>query len=40
VDDAVKALADPTGGRGANGSITRTLERDGKVEQEVLQSAA
>ncbi|KAH5449736.1 hypothetical protein HBI30_151720 [Parastagonospora nodorum] len=38
VDDAVKALADPTGGRGANGNISRQLERGGK-EEEVLRSA-
>ena len=38
VDDAVAALGDPTGGRGANGQITRELERGGRGE-DVLQSA-
>lgn len=39
VEDAVAAGRDPTGGRGANGSITRQLERDGKAEKEVLRGA-
>ena len=38
VDDAVEALGDPTGGRGANGNISRQLESGGK-EGEVLRSA-
>jgi hypothetical protein len=38
VDDAVKALEDPTGGRGANGSISRQLD-GGKGEENVLESA-
>ncbi|KAF9737233.1 hypothetical protein PMIN03_003586 [Paraphaeosphaeria minitans] len=33
VDDAVAAGKDPTGGRGANGSITRQLEKEGKTEE-------
>lgn len=36
VDDAVAAGRDPTGGRGANGSITRQLER---AETEALNAA-
>ena len=39
VDDAVAAGRDPTGGRGAGGSITRQLERDGGVEGEALRGA-
>jgi hypothetical protein len=39
VDDAVAALHDPTGGRGANGEIARQLENGGKVEHKVLESA-
>lgn len=39
VDDAVAALEDPTGGRGANGNITRALEENGKAKKEVLESA-
>ncbi|KAF1996445.1 hypothetical protein P154DRAFT_498551 [Amniculicola lignicola CBS 123094] len=39
VDDAVAALSDPTGGRGTNGSITRTLEQNGQAEKEALKSA-
>lgn len=39
VDDAVAALQDPTGGRGANGDISRRLESDGKMEEKVLESA-
>lgn len=40
VDDAVAAKegnVDPTGGRGANGSITKTLEEDGKAK-EIIES--
>lgn len=36
VDDAVAALQDPTGGRGANGSISRQLRDDGRVEEKTL----
>ncbi|ORY19238.1 hypothetical protein BCR34DRAFT_621081 [Clohesyomyces aquaticus] len=45
VDDAVAALGkegtspDPTGGRGANGEITRALEENGKASEEVIESA-
>ncbi|CAO2647170.1 Nn.00g080920.m01.CDS01 [Neocucurbitaria sp. VM-36] len=39
VDDAVAALQDPTGGRGANGSISRQLDRGGEPEDKVLESA-
>ncbi|KAF2689021.1 hypothetical protein K458DRAFT_399867 [Lentithecium fluviatile CBS 122367] len=39
VDDAVAALKDPTGGRGANGRITRKLEKGGEAEKEALESA-
>lgn len=39
VDDAVKALQDPTGGRGLNGDITRQLENGGKGAEKVLGSA-
>ena len=39
VDDAVKALQDPTGGRSANGEITRQLENGGKGAEKVLGSA-
>lgn len=45
VDDAVAAMQDPTGGRGANGDITRQLEQERgrgekeKEEREVLRSA-
>lgn len=39
VDDAVAALEDPTGGRGANGDITKILEGDKKAKNEVLESA-
>ncbi|KAF2462736.1 uncharacterized protein BDR25DRAFT_308127 [Lindgomyces ingoldianus] len=43
VDDAVTALEkegqDPTGGRGAYGSITRALVESGKAKEEVLNSA-
>ncbi|KAF1347272.1 hypothetical protein EJ07DRAFT_143379 [Lizonia empirigonia] len=39
VDDAVAALQDPTGGRGADGDISRRLENDGKTEEKVLESA-
>lgn len=38
VDDAVAALDDPTGGRGANGSISKQLEGE-KAEEKVLESA-
>ncbi|CAN9108559.1 unnamed protein product [Alternaria alternata] len=38
VDDAVAALDDPTGGRGANGSISRQLTEQGK-EDKILESA-
>lgn len=42
VDDAVSALAkdnDPTGGRGANGNITKQLEANREVKKDVLGSA-
>lgn len=40
VDDAVAALAqDPTGGRGANGNISRQLSQGGKTEDKILESA-
>jgi hypothetical protein len=39
VDDAVAALDDPTGGRGANGNISRQLESGGKAQEKVLESA-
>lgn len=39
VDDAVKALSDPTGGRGVNGNITKQLEAGGNEEEKVLESA-
>jgi hypothetical protein len=39
VDDAVAALEDPTGGRGANGGISKQLARGGKAEKQVLESA-
>lgn len=40
VDDAVKAQqADPTGGRGVNGSIGKTLEQSREGRKEVLESA-
>ncbi|KAF3000072.1 hypothetical protein E8E13_001741 [Curvularia kusanoi] len=39
VDDAVKALQDPTGGRGVNGDITRRLESGGREAERVLGSA-
>ena len=42
VDDAVAAKegnADPTGGRGANGTITKTLEEEKAKAKEILKSA-
>lgn len=42
VDDAVAAKegnADPTGGRGANGTITKTLEEEKVKAKEILESA-
>ncbi|KAJ9639938.1 hypothetical protein H2201_007284 [Coniosporium apollinis] len=40
VDDAVKAQqADPTGGRGVNGSIGKTLEQSREAKKELLESA-
>lgn len=39
VDEAVAALRDPTGGRGANGDITRQLENGGTVGEKGLKSA-
>ena len=39
VEDAVAAGNDPTGGRGANGKITRQLEEHGKAEEQVLRDA-
>ena len=39
VDDAVAALNDPTGGRGANGDIIRRLDDGTKPENKVLESA-
>ena len=41
VDDAVAAEgnADPTGGRGANGTITKTLEEEKAKAKEILKSA-
>ena len=39
VDNAVAALHDPTGGRGANGDITKQLEMGGKTKENVLESA-
>ncbi|KAJ4986508.1 AIG2-like family protein [Stagonosporopsis vannaccii] len=39
VDDAVAALQDPTGGRGANGEITKQLESGGTAEEQVLKRA-
>jgi hypothetical protein len=39
VDDAVAALDDPTGGRGANGNISRQLQNGGKSEAKALESA-
>jgi hypothetical protein len=39
VDDAVKALQDPTGGRGLNGDITRQLESGGSGAEKMLGSA-
>jgi hypothetical protein len=39
VDDAVAALDDLTGGRGANGSISRQLNEEGKEEDKILESA-
>lgn len=35
VDNAVAALADPTGGRGANGDISKQLESDKVLESAV-----
>ena len=42
VDDAVAAKEgneDPTGGRGANGTITKTLEEEKAKAKEILKSA-
>ncbi|USP72894.1 hypothetical protein yc1106_00168 [Curvularia clavata] len=39
VDDAVAALDDPTGGRGANGNISRQLENEGKANDKILECA-
>ncbi|KAF2657151.1 hypothetical protein K491DRAFT_691352 [Lophiostoma macrostomum CBS 122681] len=39
VDDAVAALQDPTGGRGANGKITQELEQNGRAEEDIVESA-
>jgi len=39
VDDAVAAMDDPTGGRGANGSISRQLKSGKKEEENILASA-
>jgi hypothetical protein len=39
VDDAVAALQDPTGGRGANGSISRHLNEGEGSEDKILESA-
>jgi hypothetical protein len=39
VDDAVAAQNDPMGGRGANGSITKELEENGEMEEEVMRNA-
>jgi hypothetical protein len=39
VDDAVAAMNDPTGGRGANGNISRQLEGGGEAEDKILKSA-
>jgi hypothetical protein len=39
VDSAVAALEDSTGGRGANGSITRTLEANGSAREDIIANA-
>jgi len=39
VDDAVAAAKDPTGGRGVNGSITRSLEEQDGKGKELIESA-
>ncbi|KNG46102.1 disease resistance protein Aig2 [Stemphylium lycopersici] len=39
VDDAVAALDDPTGGRGANGNISRQLNEGNKGQVKILESA-
>lgn len=42
MDDAVAALqgqADPTGGRGMNGNITKTLEKEDGKAKEIIESA-
>ncbi|KAF9691348.1 hypothetical protein EKO04_010834 [Ascochyta lentis] len=39
VDDAVAALQDPTGGRGANGALTRQLQDSSQAEENMLEGA-
>ncbi|UPX19913.1 uncharacterized protein EKO05_0010162 [Ascochyta rabiei] len=39
VDDAVAAQQDPTGGRAADGTITRQLQREDQAEEKRLESA-
>jgi hypothetical protein len=39
VDDAVAASADPTGGRGTNGTISRQLDNGIKINDKILESA-
>ncbi|KAJ4339579.1 hypothetical protein N0V95_007743 [Ascochyta clinopodiicola] len=39
VDDAVAALQDPTGGRGAHGAITRQLQNGNLADEDMLKGA-